>query len=146
MPTGSCFCGAIRLEYTGQPLQVGICHCTDCRKLTSSTYSYCLVLPTANFAVRTGSPRSIAKTADTGNTIRNWFCGDCGTPLYGHRVHDDGRVLGDGVTILRAGVLDDAQLLDEMRPEAELFTERRMKWVGPVEGAGQVCGMLKISS
>jgi hypothetical protein len=29
---GGCLCGDVRLVATGQPYQVGICHCLDCRK------------------------------------------------------------------------------------------------------------------
>ncbi|RAK73568.1 GFA family protein [Aspergillus fijiensis CBS 313.89] len=139
---GSCFCTAIRIECTSPPLTTGLCHCHDCRKLTGSAYSYSVLVPTGAFRVVAGTPKAVAKTADSGNAVRNYFCGDCGSPLYGHKIHADGRPAE--VTVVRAGVLDDAGVL-ERRPEAELFTGRRLGWVGAVEGAGQVCGMLDFS-
>jgi hypothetical protein len=30
--TASCNCGAIRIEARSQPVRVGLCHCTTCRK------------------------------------------------------------------------------------------------------------------
>ncbi len=30
--TGGCQCGKIRIEASGRPYRVGICHCLDCRK------------------------------------------------------------------------------------------------------------------
>jgi hypothetical protein len=29
--SGSCFCGAVKLEVTGQPVAMGYCHCNSCR-------------------------------------------------------------------------------------------------------------------
>jgi hypothetical protein len=28
---GSCFCGAVELEVTGEPVAMGYCHCRSCR-------------------------------------------------------------------------------------------------------------------
>jgi hypothetical protein len=28
---GSCFCGAVSIEATGEPVEMGYCHCADCR-------------------------------------------------------------------------------------------------------------------
>lgn len=47
--------------------------------------------------------------------------------------------------IVRAGIFEDEELLNMRGPEAELYTERKLKWVGNVEGAAQVEGMLKLS-
>jgi len=49
------------------------------------------------------------------------------------------------MTVIRAGIFDDADLLDQTKPEVEIYTERRLKWVVPTEGAGQVEGMLSAS-
>ena len=29
--TGSCFCGAVTVEVTGVPIEMGYCHCSSCR-------------------------------------------------------------------------------------------------------------------
>ena len=34
------------------------------------------------FVLRSGTPKSYVKTADSGNKRRHAFCGDCGTPIY----------------------------------------------------------------
>lgn len=98
MAVGSCFCGKVRVEFSGEPLksvsasppliqlfialmlffrQQGLCHCSDCRKLTGALYSYSFVVKTADLMV-TGSPKAVAKTADSGNHVKNYFCPDCG--------------------------------------------------------------------
>lgn len=33
---GSCFCGAVGLEVTGEPIAAGYCHCGDCRSWSAS--------------------------------------------------------------------------------------------------------------
>ena len=62
-----------------------------------------------------------------------------GTPLFGRKVDSNGEP-GE-VTIVRAGIFDD-QILNEWKPVAEIYTDRRLEWLGPLEGAGQFCGML----
>ncbi|KAF1352497.1 Mss4-like protein, partial [Delphinella strobiligena] len=138
---GSCFCGKIRVELRGQPLQSGLCHCLDCRKMTGSHCSYSYVVKLSDVII-SGTPREVAKTADSGNSVRNYFCGDCGTPLFGRKIKADGEFYE--IMVVRAGIFDDENLLNERKPEAELYTPRRLKWVDPVEGAAQVSGMWKL--
>lgn len=53
----------------------------------------------------------------------------------------DGKV--DEITILRAGIFDD-EVLNEWKPEGELFTDRRLEWLNPLEGVEQYKGMLPL--
>ncbi|KAJ5672583.1 hypothetical protein N7507_001710 [Penicillium longicatenatum] len=148
MAVGGCFCGNIRIEYNGQPItsaslpnkiqSCGLCHCLDCRKLTGSHYSYSFVINTAELKV-SGSPKEVPKISDSGNAVKNYFCPDCGTPLYGQKTKPDGEP--NDVTIIRAGIFDDIRILDERKPEAELFCGSRLKWMNPIEGAAQFSGM-----
>jgi len=45
--------------------------------------------------------------------------------------------------VVRAGIFDDGVFLNAGKPQIEIYTERRLNWVQPVEGAMQVVGMLK---
>ncbi|KAJ5834251.1 hypothetical protein N7447_000277 [Penicillium robsamsonii] len=142
MAVGSCFCGKVRVEYNGQPLTTALCHCLDCRKITGSLFTFNLLVKTAELDI-SGSPKEIVKTSDSGNTIKNYFCPDCGTPIFGHKIKPNGD--RNEVTVVRAGIFD-VEMLNEGKPQLEVFTERRVKWVCPVEGATQVDGMLPIPS
>ncbi|RAL09606.1 GFA family protein [Aspergillus homomorphus CBS 101889] len=142
MPTGSCFCGHIRINYTGQPITTGICHCKDCRKISGSLSIYSLVIQRADLQLLSGQPKEVRKTADSGNQIRNYFCGECGTPLYGWRLQEDGTP--HETVILRAGILDDEEFLESHKPQAEIYTGSRLGWVAPAEGAVQVQGMVAL--
>jgi len=138
MPTGSCFCGNIKIEYTGEPEMTALCHCTDCRKISGGNYSNNFIVASQNFKVTAGTPKTISKTADSGKEITSHFCGDCGTTLFRH-----GDTFGgiDGMRIIKAGVLDDVDILHSTKPGAELFAPERIKWVSQMDEAGQLDAM-----
>ena len=116
--TGSCLCGAVRIELSGEPYRVGLCHCLDCRKKTGSLFSAFGIWPAA--AVRTTGnalPREVR-----GDYLRH-VCRDCGSALYEQRRgHDEAEVF--------LGVLDEPSLL---APTYELWTVRREAWLPPFD-------------
>ncbi|KAL2407232.1 hypothetical protein ABEF95_004236 [Exophiala dermatitidis] len=134
MPSGSCFCGNIKVEYTGDPAMTALCHCADCRKISGGLYSYNIVVPSSNFTVSDGTPKEISKTADSGKTIINGFCPECGTTLYRYGDSFGGK---DGMRIIKAGILDDVGVINSNKPGVELFAPERVKWVASVDGAAQ---------
>ncbi|KAK4863197.1 hypothetical protein LT330_001975 [Penicillium expansum] len=127
MAVGSCFCGKVRVEYKGQPLASALCHCLDCRKLTGAAYSYNFIVKNANVEI-SGNPKEVAKTSDSGNSIKNYYCPDCGTPLFGRKIKTNGDP--DETTVLRAGIFDDSGILNERTPVVEIYTDQRLKWFG----------------
>ena len=36
---GACFCGAVEIEATGAPLEMGYCHCDSCRRYSGAPLS-----------------------------------------------------------------------------------------------------------
>lgn len=66
-----------------------------------------------------------------------------GTPLFGRKTSSNGD--SDEITIVRAGIFDDIRILNERKPEVEIYTDRRLMWISPVEGADQFSGMLSLS-
>jgi hypothetical protein len=65
-----------------------------------------------------------------------------GTPLFGQGMKADGTP--EETTVLRAGILEDSQVLTEWKPQAELYTDRRLEWVPPIEGAAQCSAMIPL--
>lgn len=141
MAVGGCFCGNVRIEYTGQPLASALCHCVDCRKLTGAPYSYNLIIKSADFNI-SGSLKEVPKTSDSGNAVKNYFCPNCGTPLFGRKIKSNGDP--DETTVVRAGIFDDKGILNERMPVVEIYTKQRLNWVSPIEGADQFSGMLPL--
>ena len=109
-----------------------LCHCLDCRKITGSTYSTNIIVPGEGFTVLSGNPKTIAKKGDnTGNEITSHFCPNCGSTLW-----RDGASFGDG-KVIKVGIMDDANALDDAKPGIELYAPHRPSWVSAVSGADQ---------
>jgi hypothetical protein len=114
--TGGCSCGAVRYEVRGEPVKVGLCHCTDCRKETGSMF-----LPYADWWLKDFSVTGEYRTYEGRS-----FCPNCGTRLF----H-----LGDGGAEICMGSLDEAPT--DLVPTREGWIKRREPWLHPVDGAGQ---------
>ncbi|KAI0541992.1 Mss4-like protein [Xylaria digitata] len=57
MPKGSCMCGAVKIELTGEPLGTILCHCAPCRKYAGANGSTNLVVEAEHYH-QTGEMRS----------------------------------------------------------------------------------------
>ena len=76
--------------------------------------------------LRSGTPRSYVKTAESGNRRRHAFCGDCGTPLTSRTPAIPGMVL------VKAGSLD--QTAQFGKPDFAVFTIDKPSWHVVMEG------------
>lgn len=78
-----------------------------------------------------GTPKKISKKADSGNEITSHFCGDCGSTLY-----RDGASFGPN-KVIKVGVMDAPDALDQAKPAIELYSSDRVSWVPEIPGAEQ---------
>lgn len=101
--TGSCHCGEIRYEAEVDPQAVGICHCTDCQRLTGSAYRVTVAALPGRFQVLAGEAKRYRKTGDSGRPSDQFFCGTCGSALW--------RESADGEIGLRLGCIDQRAAL-----------------------------------
>ncbi|KPI34467.1 uncharacterized protein AB675_4057 [Cyphellophora attinorum] len=140
MPTGSCFCEKVKIEYSGEPAMTALCHCADCRKISGGLYSHNIVVPVSAFNITSGKStlKEISKTADSGKSITSAFCTDCGTTVFRYGDSFGGP---DGMRIIKAGVLDDVDVLNNTKPGAELYASERISWVQKVGGSEDKKGM-----
>lgn len=69
---GGCRCGAVRYRLGGEPYKSGLCHCTECRKETGSSFLYYADWTTNRFSV-TGEYKSYEGRS---------FCPICGGTLF----------------------------------------------------------------
>jgi hypothetical protein len=83
--------------------------------------------------VEKGTPKSWAKTADTGSEIVSYFCGNCGTTLWRQTP-----TLA-GLIISKAGIYEGDEL--QATPDMELFAPNRLPWLPAIPGAKQVNAM-----
>ena len=74
--TGRCFCGAVEIETSGAPLEMGYCHCTSCRAWSGSPLAAFKLWPSVNIRVTKGA-ELLGRYAKTKFTTRR-FCTRCG--------------------------------------------------------------------
>src|SRR5262249_684078 len=77
--TASCCCGQLRIEVTGEPLGVGVCHCLACQRRTGSVFA-ALAAFAAPYHVE-GIATEYVRVGDQRASFRFRFC-----PLWGSTV------------------------------------------------------------
>jgi hypothetical protein len=125
---GGCQCGAIRYEITGQPLEVYVCHCRECRKQSASAFGISVWVNRADFALLTGTPRFWSRPADSDRTIDCAFCLDCGTRVW----HEPGGGVRGGAIAVKGGSLDEPV---DISSAAHVWVSRKLPGIGIPEGA-----------
>ncbi|CAK7235695.1 hypothetical protein SCUCBS95973_009354 [Sporothrix curviconia] len=131
MPSGSCICGQIAYEFSGNPVTTAICHCIDCQKWGGSGFSTNIAIPTDAFKITSGTPVRFARKGASGQNHVLGFCGNCGTSLFSQPAS-----LGS-VTLIKTGSLNDAAARD-FAVANELFVKDRRGFASPVAGAAQM--------
>ncbi|KAI9715802.1 MAG: hypothetical protein M1828_000707 [Chrysothrix sp. TS-e1954] len=129
MAKGSCLCGQVGYEYTGEPATTALCHCVDCQKWTGAAYTSNVVVPRGNFKVTAGSPKSYDAKGASGKVNKHWFCGNCGSSLY-----TELEIMPD-VTCVKSGGLDAGAANHPVA--VEFYNKDRLAYTKPVEGADQ---------
>lgn len=80
--TGRCACGAVTATITGEPLAVRQCWCRQCQQAAAGGPTSNATFLTAGFEL-SGEMASHRTPAASGNTLIQYFCAKCGTPVMG---------------------------------------------------------------
>ena len=95
MHHGSCLCGAIRFEVTGELAGIQLCHCSQCRQASGAAFAANLPVRAEDFRIVAGQPKAFESSPGK----QRLFCGDCGSPIIS-------RTAADPATVrVRAGLL-----------------------------------------
>lgn len=79
---GGCLCGAVRYRVNGDPSEVGVCHCTFCKRRTGSAFGVGAYFAKEAVEIATGALRAYEYCSDeTGHWLRMEFCPECGTTV-----------------------------------------------------------------
>jgi hypothetical protein len=106
----------VRIELTGEPYRVGICHCLDCRKKSGGLFTAWAIYPLGKVSV-TGATSNHPFRAD----YSRHFCPACASPIWQAQAGSD-----EAEVFL--GVLDEPSRLT---PTYEVWTVRREAWLPP---------------
>lgn len=77
---GSCFCGAVTLTVTGDPVAMGYCHCDSCRHWSAGPVNAFTLWNPDSIKV-TGGAEHIATYKKTPQSSRSW-CNVCGGHVF----------------------------------------------------------------
>jgi hypothetical protein len=78
--TGTCFCGAVELKCSGEPVGMGYCHCASCRSWSAGPVNAFTLWKPASVVVTKGEDR-VGSFAKSPRSTRK-FCTQCGGHLF----------------------------------------------------------------
>ena len=116
MHLGKCLCGQVQISVRGEPVRVGICHCTDCRKESGSAFTFYGIWPAEQFE----------HVGEVSEFHGRHFCSRCGSRIFSADAQE---------AEIKLGILSEAPTL--LKPSYELWVKRRESWLRPIEGAEQ---------
>jgi hypothetical protein len=115
---GSCLCGAVSFEVTGEPLFMQSCHCERCRRARGAAHGTNIFYKADRFRWNRGSEWIAEYKLPEARFHTVAFCRQCGGALP--KVS-----LERGIAIIPAGTLDTDP---PMRPQRHIFTNYKAPW------------------
>ncbi|MEX0645771.1 MAG: GFA family protein [Parvularculaceae bacterium] len=112
----ACACGRLKVETTGEPVRISICHCLDCQRRTGSAFGAQARFPSANVAID-GPYKEHVRTADSGAQATQCFCPTCGSTVFWPSL--------PGFTSVAIGAFADPGF---PAPTVSVYDERRHDW------------------
>jgi hypothetical protein len=124
---GGCMCGAVRVRAEAEPIFAGVCHCSNCQRLTGSAFSCEVAVPRESVAIE-GETREFRHRGDSGQDLVNTFC-----PVCGVRVCVEAMVM-PGVAMVPVGILDDRSFFGGA---THIYCDSAQPWVAFPAGAAR---------
>jgi len=116
---GSCLCGSVRYEVTGEARRFYHCHCGRCRKATGTGHaSNMFITPKTSITWTQGEAMLGRYKMPEAERFYSCFCKQCGSPMP--------RVIPElDVVLIPAGSLDTPS---PVPPQARIFWDSRAEW------------------
>ncbi len=127
---GSCLCGTVRFQISGELESFFLCHCRRCRKDTGSAFAANLFSSTATLNWMSGLD-SIRTYRVPETRHEKSFCSKCGSALPSVQ-------LEGALVVLPAGSIDGAI---DMRPRAHICFASRAEWDANLEDIPKMDGL-----
>lgn len=120
--TGSCLCGSVQYEITGEFQRFSNCHCSRCRKVSGSGHgSNILIKPLTGITWLRGQSLLARYKVPDADRFFNCFCSKCGSPMPREIPQLDAVLAPAGST--------DSEL--PVTPQHHIFWDSRAKWSCP---------------
>lgn len=115
---GSCICGSIRYEITGEPRAFFHCHCGRCRKSSGTGHASNILLKPETAEWTAGQELLGNFKVPDAERFRTVFCTNCGSPMP--------RIAPDlSIAVIPAGSLDSEPPIG---PTGRIMWESRVAW------------------
>jgi hypothetical protein len=118
---GQCHCGHVTYRADINPDQVSVCHCTDCQTLTGSAYRVTAITSRDSVCLTGGSPKVYMKIAANSRRRFQYFCSECGSPLFTTGEGADADEWG-----IRWGSIRQRQ---QLAPKRQIWCQSSLPWV-----------------
>ena len=115
---GSCLCGAVKYEASGEAKRFLHCHCSRCRKASGTGHATNLFLQPGTLKWLAGEEQVHAFKVPEAKRFTNTFCAACGGRL-------PRQVQGADIVMIPAGSLDDEA---PIAPQCRIFYGSRAAW------------------
>ncbi|MEW6332072.1 MAG: GFA family protein [Pseudomonadota bacterium] len=115
---GSCLCGSVRYEISGEALRFYHCHCTRCRKATGTGHASNMMIKPGSIKWIQGEELVRYYKVPEAKRFTNCFCATCGGRLPRYVPETD-------MIIIPAGSLDNEP---PIKPQARIFWDSRAGW------------------
>ena len=128
---GSCLCGAIRFEVTGELQMMLHCHCSRCRRARSAAHATNLFVPLEGFRYSRGEDLLRESKLPEAARFGVAFCSACGSDVARRSPQING-------VVIPAGGLDDDP---GFAPQAHIFVGSRANWYAITDPLPQFAGL-----
>ncbi len=115
---GSCLCGAVKYELTGEPKRFYHCHCSRCRKATGTGHASNIMVKEESFKWLGGEDLLKRYKVPEAERFYTHFCSICGCAMPRPVPEID-------AIVIPAGSLDNEI---DIKPEARIFWDSRVEW------------------
>ncbi|TAM47002.1 MAG: GFA family protein [Gammaproteobacteria bacterium] len=115
---GSCLCGSVQYEISGEPAKFYHCHCQRCRKATGTGHASNLIVKPGTLKWIKGEELIKSYKVPEAKRFTNCFCSNCGGRVARYSKEID-------MFVIPAGSLDSEP---PIRPQARIFWGSRADW------------------
>jgi len=121
---GHCHCGHVSYEAEIDPENVSICHCTDCQQLTGSAFRVTAITAAEDVRLTGHPPKLYRKYGDNGRPRLQYFCPECGSPLFTTGEGEDAATWG-----IRLGSITQRR---ELVPRRQIWCRSALPWLDKI--------------